>query len=87
MAVPNERAPRPRPATFDVAGALKDAALAAFVAFGLFSLMLGLRTETGGFGRLVVFPRPGLLATAVAVVFAGRLIVALVAQSRIAAEP
>jgi branched-chain amino acid transport system permease protein len=86
LAVPNEPATRTRPATLDVAGALKDAALAAFVAFGLFSLMLGLRTETGSTGRLEVFPRPGLLATAVAAVFVGRLAVALIAQSRIAAD-
>jgi len=65
---------------------LKDAALAAFVAFGLFSLMLGLRTDTGASGRLQVSPRPGLLATVVAAVFAGRLMVALIARSRIAAD-
>ena len=86
MAAPNEPATRMRSATLDVAGALKDAALAAFVAFGLFSLMLGLRTETGPSGRLEVFPRPGLLATAVAAVFVGRLLIALIARSRIAAD-
>jgi branched-chain amino acid transport system permease protein len=74
-----------RSATLDVAGALKDAALAAFVAFGLFCLMLGLRTDTGPSGRLEVFPRPGLLATAVAAVFVGRLLVALIARSHVAA--
>ena len=86
MAVPNEPATRARPAKLDLAGALKDAALAAFVAFGLFSLMLGLRTDTGASGRLQVSPRPGLLATVVAAVFAGRLMVALIARSRIAAD-
>ena len=86
MAVPNEPATRTRSATLDIAGALKDAALAAFVAFGLFSLMLGLRTDTGGTGRLQVFPRPGLLATAVAAVFVGRLLIALIARSQIAAD-
>ncbi len=86
MAVPSEPATRTRSATPDIAGALKDAALAAFVAFGLFSLMLGLRTDTGGTGRLQVFPRPGLLATAVAAVFAGRLLIALIARSHIAAD-
>jgi branched-chain amino acid transport system permease protein len=74
-----------RSATLDAAGALKDAALAAFVAFGLFCLMLGLRTDTGPSGRLEVFPRPVLLATAVAAVFVGRLLVALIARSHIAA--
>jgi branched-chain amino acid transport system permease protein len=86
LAVPNESATRTRLAKLEFAGALKDAALAAFVAFGLFSLMLGLRTETGSTGRLEVFPRPGLLAAAVAAVFVGRLLVALIAQSRIAAD-
>jgi branched-chain amino acid transport system permease protein len=86
LAVPNELATRTRSATLDIAGALKDAALAALVAFGLFSLMLGLRTETGPTGRLEVFPRPGLLATAVAAVFVGRLLVALIARSHIAAD-
>jgi branched-chain amino acid transport system permease protein len=86
LVVPNAPDTRPRSATLDVAGALKDAALAAFVAFGLFSLMLGLQTGAGSSGRLEVFPRPGLLATAVAAVFAGRLIIALIARSRIAAD-
>jgi len=74
-----------RSASFDLAGAFIDAALAAFIAFGLFSLMLGLRTDPGATGRLDVFPRPGLLASAVAVVFGGRLLVALVARSGVAA--
>jgi branched-chain amino acid transport system permease protein len=86
LAVPNEPAARSRSDNLDFAGALKDAALTAFVAFGLFSLMLGLRTETGSTGRLEVFPRPSLLATAVAAVFAGRLLVGLIARSRFAAD-
>jgi branched-chain amino acid transport system permease protein len=86
LAVPNEPAARSRSDNLDFVGALKDAALAAFVAFGLFSLMLGLRTETGSTGRLEVFPRPGLLATAVAAVFAGRLLVGLIARSRFTAD-
>ena len=62
----------------DVAGALKDAALAAFVAFGLFSLILGLRTEQSQISQqLELIPRLLLLALAVAVVFAGRFAVAL----------
>jgi branched-chain amino acid transport system permease protein len=84
--VPNESDTRMRSAKLDFAGALKDATLAAFVAFGLFSLMLGLRTETGPTGRLEVLPRPGLLAIAVAVVFTGRLMIALIARSRLAAD-
>jgi branched-chain amino acid transport system permease protein len=75
-----------RPAKLDFAAALKDAALAALTAFGLFSLMLGLRTDPGITGRLTVFPRPELLATSVAAVFAGRFVIALIAQSRIAGD-
>src|SRR5205814_10257950 len=86
LAASNEPFPRSRSAKLDFASALKDAALAALVAFGLFSLMLGPRTEGGSSGRLEVSPRPGLLAAAVAVVFVGRLLVALIAQSRIAAD-
>ncbi len=86
MAAANESVPRPLLAKLDFAAAFKDASLAAFVAFGLFSLMLGLRSDTGPSGRLEVFPRPGLLAISVAAVFAGRLIVALIAQSGIAAD-
>ncbi len=62
----------------DVAGALKDAGLAALVAFGLFSLILGLRTEQSQISQqLALIPRPFLLAAAVAIVFAGRFAVAL----------
>jgi branched-chain amino acid transport system permease protein len=86
LAVPTESDTRTLSTKFDFAGALKDAALAAFVAFGLFSLMLGLRTETGPTGRLEILPRPGLLAIAVAVVFTGRLVVALIARSRLATD-
>jgi branched-chain amino acid transport system permease protein len=78
--------PARRSASFDLGGAFLDAALAAFVAFGLFSLMLGLRTDTGATGRLEVFPRPGLLASAVAIVFGGRLLVALLARSGLGIE-
>jgi branched-chain amino acid transport system permease protein len=68
----------------DLAGALKDAGVAALVAFGLFSLMLGLLSQGGPTGALIVVPRPGLLFTSVAVVFAGRLIVSLISRSHAA---
>ena len=55
------------------AGVLRDAGLSALVALGLFAPMLGLRTEAGPAG-LVLLPRPGLLAAAVGAVFAGRLL-------------
>ncbi|HEV1998893.1 MAG TPA: high-affinity branched-chain amino acid ABC transporter permease LivM [Xanthobacteraceae bacterium] len=70
-----------RSRALDFRGALKDAGLAALVAFGLFSLILGLRTDTGPTGALVLLPRPGLLAAAVAIVFAGRFVIALVARA------
>src|SRR5262249_8058276 len=83
--VPDKPTPR-HSASFDLAGALADAAIAAFIAFGLFALMLGLRTDPGASGRLEVFPRPGLLAGAVATVFVGRLLMAIITRSRIASE-
>ncbi|MEM7192777.1 MAG: DUF3382 domain-containing protein, partial [Pseudomonadota bacterium] len=55
-----------------IAASLRDSALAAIIAFALFSLVLGLRTEDGALG-LTLAPRPGLLATIVAIVFFGRL--------------
>ena len=58
------------------AGVLRDAGLSALVALGLFAPMLGLRTEAGPAG-LVLLPRPGLLAAAVGAVFAGRLLLLL----------
>jgi branched-chain amino acid transport system permease protein len=64
-----------------LAGALKDAAVAAFVALGLFSLVLGLRTEQGPTGQLILLPRPELLVVAVALVFAGRFAVAIFFRS------
>jgi branched-chain amino acid transport system permease protein len=52
----------------DIVGALKGAGLSALVALGLFSLLIGLRTDGGGAG-LEVTARPGLLAATVAAVF------------------
>jgi branched-chain amino acid transport system permease protein len=70
----------------DFAGALKDAALAALVSFGLFSLMLGLLSQSGPTGALIVTTRPALLFSAVAGIFAGRLVVALIVRSRAASN-
>jgi branched-chain amino acid transport system permease protein len=75
---------RTRFAAFDIAGALKDATLAGVVAFGLFSLMLGLESAADLTGRLTVFPRPRLLATTVVAVFVGRLVLALLVQGHVA---
>ncbi len=57
--------------------ALKDALLAGIVAFGLFILLLGFLTEDSR-GPLQLIRRPGLLASAVGAVFAGRFIVSLI---------
>jgi branched-chain amino acid transport system permease protein len=65
----------------DFAGAVKDALIAGIVAFGLFSLVLGLRTEQGPTGALILLPRPQLLITSVLVVMAGRFLIALFFRS------
>jgi branched-chain amino acid transport system permease protein len=80
--VPNEPHISETVRRLDFSGALKDAAVAAVVALGLFSLMLGLLTGVGPSGMLTVSPRPGLAIAGVAAVFVGRFLVALVARSR-----
>ncbi len=52
--------------------ALRDAGLSALVAFGLFGTMIGLKTESSDQGLVLIW-RPIAVATAVAVVFFGRL--------------
>lgn len=61
----------------DLAAAVKQAALAALVAFGLFVLLIGIRTDQGPSGALVFTTRWGALAAIVAAVFAGSLARAL----------
>ena len=61
--------------------ALRDAAISAAVAFGLFAALIGLRTSVNN-GVLVLIPRPALLAIVVGVVFAGRLAFTLLRQRR-----
>jgi len=61
----------------NVTAALKEAAIAALVAFGLFVLMIGIRTDQGPTGALVLSTRFGVLAAMVAVVFVGRFSIAL----------
>jgi branched-chain amino acid transport system permease protein len=65
----------------DFAGALKDALIAGIVAFGLFALVLGLRTEQGPAGAIILLPRPQLLFMSVALVMAGRFLIALFFRS------
>jgi branched-chain amino acid transport system permease protein len=52
-------------------GALKSAALAAIVAFGLFSLLIGIRTDQGPTGALELEPRLMALGAIVAIAFVG----------------
>jgi branched-chain amino acid transport system permease protein len=61
----------------DLLLAVKEAVIAALVAFGLFALMIGIRTEQGPTGALVFTTRFGTLAEMVAAVFVGRLLWAL----------
>jgi branched-chain amino acid transport system permease protein len=77
------RAPAPdhKPARASRAGfILKKALLSAFVALVLFSLMIGIRTEAGPTGQLIYWTRFGELASIVAAVFVGSIIIELVRQ-------
>jgi branched-chain amino acid transport system permease protein len=55
------------------AAAVKDAAITALVAFGLFFMLVGLRTDVAPNGGLVLRPRWGEVAILVVLAFAGRL--------------
>ena len=59
---------------FDLPAAVKESAIAALVALGLFFLLIGIRTEQGPTSALIFSTRFGALAAIVAAVFAGRLI-------------
>jgi len=61
-----------------LAAALKDAAMAALVAFGLFFFLIGLHTDQGPTGALVVTPRWTQLAVIVGAVFLGAFTRALI---------
>jgi branched-chain amino acid transport system permease protein len=65
--VPNESSSANR--RLDLPAAVKESAIAALVAFGLFVLMVGIRTEQGPTGALVITTRFGALAIIVAIVF------------------
>ncbi len=67
--LPRDNAPAAK--RLDVFAAVREAALAALVAFGLFVLLIGFRTNQGPTGALVITPRFGALAAIVAAVFAG----------------
>jgi branched-chain amino acid transport system permease protein len=61
-----------------IAVALKAAVAAALVALGLFSLLVGVRTDQGPTGALVFSARPGALATLTAIAFVGGLLWAFI---------
>ena len=75
MPVP-DKAPHTR--SISVAGALKDAVLAALVAFGLFFFLIGLRSEQNSSGALEVSTRFPQLAMIVGAVFVGAFLRSLV---------
>jgi len=62
--------------------ALKRALLSALIAFGLFSLLIGIRTDTGPTGALVLHGRPEALAIIVGLVFVGALVRELILGER-----
>jgi len=59
---------------------LKKAVISALVALLLFSLMIGIRTEAGPTGQLIYWTRFDDLATIVAVVFVGSIVIELLRQ-------
>jgi branched-chain amino acid transport system permease protein len=61
-----------------VAAALKAGVAAALIALGLFSLLIGVRTDQGPTGALVLSARPGALAALTAMAFVGGLLSALI---------
>src|SRR5579872_5524044 len=71
------RIDEPAGARGDFLTALKEALIAAAVALGLFALLIGVRTEAGPSGALVVVGRFGPLAWFVAAAFVGRLVFAI----------
>jgi branched-chain amino acid transport system permease protein len=75
-------------ASHDFFGALKDATLAAIIALGMFSFILGFRTEQSNLtSQLELLPRPRLLASAVAIVFVGRFLIALLYRGGYLRDP
>ena len=58
----------------------KKAVISAVVALGLFSLMIGIRTEAGPTGQLIYWTRFADLASLVAIVFVGSIVVELLRQ-------
>jgi branched-chain amino acid transport system permease protein len=61
----------------DIGSAVKDAAMAALVAVGLFGLLIGFETRQTLTNEIVLVPRPVALSVMVAIVFFGRLAMSL----------
>ena len=57
--------------------ALKEAVIAAAVAFGLFGLMIGIKTDQGPTSALVFTTRFDIVGILVAIAFVGRFVFAL----------
>jgi branched-chain amino acid transport system permease protein len=68
-----------RPAT-GISALLKTAFVNALIALVLFSLMVGIRTEAGSDGQLTYWTRFGELASLVAAVFGGSIVIELLRQ-------
>jgi branched-chain amino acid transport system permease protein len=69
----------------DFAAAVKDAALAALVTFGMFVLIVGFETRQTLTNEIVLVPRPVLLGVMVATVFFGRLAILMLGWRSVAA--
>ena len=67
----------------ELLGALKSGALFAIVAFGLFSLLIGIRTDQGSTGALELEPRLFILGVFIAVAFVGGFLRAWFAGERL----
>jgi branched-chain amino acid transport system permease protein len=71
--------------TFPFASALRSASLSALVAFGLFLLLIGIRTEQGPSGALDLAPRFALCGIFIAATFAASLVRTLVLDGALVA--
>lgn len=54
---------------------IKDAAFATAIAFGLFALMIGVKTDQALNNEMVLITRPGLLGSILVAIFIGRLLI------------
>ena len=88
---PRATAPARAAGSIDLLRALKQAALAGIIAFGIFLPLIGFNTVTTMNNELALETRPGLLATLVLLVICGSLFVSLVitpwSEKRAAAAP